>query len=382
MKPSFLSFKEVVKTPCFIFNKEKLIENLSFYKIFKKKSCFKLLYSLKSLSLIEALEIISEHVDGFSVSSLFEAKLAQKIKKKGQTIHFVSPRIKKEELDELTSLCHFISFNSLDQFLRFSKSTSSSIGLRINPDISFLKDERYDSCRKFSKLGESFENLKANFTNSNLKNVHGLHFHNNCESENFLELTETFSKIETQLKDMFINLKWLNLGGGYFVKNLRASAPLLELLSYLNKNYEFNIILEPGADIVRSAGFLVGSVIDLIKRDRKSIAILDTTVNHLPEVFEYQYEPDVLGHKKEAPYEYILAGCSCLSGDLFGSYQFEEPLKIGSQIIFQNVGSYSLVKAHMFNGINLPDIYLVEGSSFKHVKSFDFEDYLSQHGNR
>ena len=35
------------------------------------------------------------------------------------------------------------------------------------------------------------------------------------------------------------------------------------------------------------------------------------------------------------------------------------PLRIGSRVVLTNVGAYAMVKAHMFNGINLPAIYSV-----------------------
>ena len=43
--------------------------------------------------------------------------------------------------------------------------------------------------------------------------------------------------------------------------------------------------------------------------------------------------------------------------------------------------AYSLVKAHMFNGINLPDIYsLTESGGLVLVKRFTYEDFASRCG--
>ena len=38
----------------------------------------------------------------------------------------------------------------------------------------------------------------------------------------------------------------------------------------------------------------------------------------MPEVLEFQFEPDVLGHIDAGLHRYILAGCTCLPGDVFG----------------------------------------------------------------
>ena len=109
------------------------------------------------------------------------------------------------------------------------------------------------------------------------------------------------------------------------------------------------------------------------------MAILDTSVNHLPEVFEYQYSPQLLQQSTSGKYEYRLAGASCLSGDLFGDYRFDTELKCGSRIIFTNVGAYMSVKANMFNGINLPSVYaLTDRNELVLQRSYDYTDYRNR----
>ena len=96
---------------------------------------------------------------------------------------------------------------------------------------------------------------------------------------------------------------------------------------------------------------------DIFRSDDAQIAILDTTVNHMPEVFEFQFEPDVLGHIAGGLHTYTLTGCTCLAGDVFGEYSFDNPLTIGSRIKFLNMGAYTMAKAHRFNGVALPTQY-------------------------
>ena len=141
------------------------------------------------------------------------------------------------------------------------------------------------------------------------------------------------------------------------------------------------VYIEPGAALVRKAGYLVASVIDMFRSGGKTIAVLDTTINHVPEVFEYQFEPDVLGHDDQADHEYLLAGSSCLAGDLMGVYGFHRRLRIGSRVVFSNVGAYAIVKAHMFNGINLPSIYSVTTAGELILRRrFTYEDFVSRFG--
>ena len=45
-------------------------------------------------------------------------------------------------------------------------------------------------------------------------------------------------------------------------------------------------------------------------------------------------------------------------------------------MVFENVGAYMQVKANMFNGINLPSIYLLdENSNFRLLKEYDYNSF-------
>ena len=386
MKDTSWILPEIKNTPYFIYNLNRVNEKAKFLRqIISGLDC-KILYSIKALPLYNILRELEAQVDGFSVSSLFESQLVTEACSIKKDVHFVSPGIKKDQWDSISKNLTHLAFNSLEQFSSFEKKLrkDQSYGIRINPEVSFIKDRRYDPCYEFSKLGVPLGQLKERVSkdSSFFKKINGIHLHTNCESRNISHLTETVLKIESHLGDNLNRFKWINLGGGYLFDESTNLSLLKELLYEMKKNYNFHeIILEPGGFFVGSSGYLVSSVIDLFQRRGKKIAILDTAVNHLPEVFEYQYEPDVLGHHPEYRNEYILAGCSCLAGDFFGTYCFKERLNLGSKVIFRDVGHYSLVKSHTFNGINLPDIYCWRGnSSLEKVKSFTFRDYANQFG--
>ena len=383
---NFTSFEgeEELKTPSFIYDLNKVEERIDLLIQIKKELNCKILYSLKALPLYNILEKMKD-LDGFSVSSLFEAKLVEKIFKEKKEIHFISPGIREDQWKDISRISKYLTFNSFEQLSYFGDSfRDQSYGIRINPELSLIQDERYDPCRAFSKLGVPLIQLKQKISSDKtfFKKIQGIHLHTNCESNDFFDLTRTFLKIKEEIGDALHCFKWINLGGGYFFNESKNLSLFNELIHDLNQNYSFeDIIIEPGSFVVRDSGYLVSSVIDLFEREGKKIAILDTTVNHLPEVFEYQYEPDVLGHHSSHQNEYTLAGSSCLAGDIFGTYLFQNKLNIGSKIFFEKVGSYSLVKAHTFNGINLPDIYCFENKTgLKRVKSFTLKDYINHYG--
>jgi carboxynorspermidine decarboxylase len=101
----------------------------------------------------------------------------------------------------------------------------------------------------------------------------------------------------------------------------------------------------------------------------------------MAEVFEFQFEPDILGHVDGGVYPYVLAGCTCLAGDVFGEYTFDAPLAVGSRITFLNMGAYTLSKAHRFNGVGLPTIYTRRGDgTLVMIKEDTFDEFARAAG--
>ena len=383
MRSHFLLEDKNIKTPSFVYNLENVEKKVNYLTCLRKKFNCKVLYSIKVLPLHNILKK-TESLDGFSVSSLFEAKLVESSFNEKKNIHFISPAIRQDEWESLSQTVSSLTFNSLEQVSYFKeKLQNQTYGIRVNPQVSVIKDERYNPCRKFSKLGVPLSSLKEamSYDKTFSDTIEGLHLHTNCESHDFSHLTKTFLRVKESLGESLKSFKWFNLGGGYFFENSKNLSLFYDLLEDLKESYNFqDIIIEPGAFVVKDSGFLVSSVIDLFEREGEKIAILDTTVNHLPEVFEYQYEPDVLGANDSYKNSYILAGSSCLAGDIFGRYSFEEKLQVGSKVVFENVACYSLVKAHTFNGINLPHIYTFEDKiGLQRIKSFTLEEYISHY---
>ncbi len=362
-----IASEKINQTPAFVYDESAIIERLAALSEVKKNSGCQILYSIKAAPMTSLLETIANHVDGFSTSSLFECQIAREILGDRGTIHLTTPGLREDEFGSIVKYADYISFNSLSQWqyyqgqlqkdVRGDENRKLNCGLRINPELSFVKDERYDPCRKYSKLGVPISKLEKI---KHLENIQGLHLHNNCESNHYMELKKTVDHVCLLLGATLGGMQWINLGGGYFIDDEKQQHELEQIIQGLKDTYALDVFIEPGKGIVGSAGSLVSSVIDVFVSGSKKVAILDTTVNHLPEVFEYQYKPEIVQENSGGNYEYRLAGCSCLSGDIFGDYRFEQALNIGSRVIFQNVGAYMFVKANTFNGVNLPTVNILK----------------------
>jgi carboxynorspermidine decarboxylase len=376
-----------VETPAFVVDERRLLRDVQAAVRLRDACGFELLYALKPLCCEFILEQMAPWLDGFAASSLFEARLARDVIGRRGQVHLTTPGLRAREMEEIGELCDHVSFNSLSQLHRLGRKLPlpDQIGLRVNPQLSVVADARYDPCRRHSKLGVPLDELVRRWTRrrEHFECVSGLHFHTNCDSADFAPLDQTVRHLEQALGSRLASLRFINLGGGYLFEPGGSALLLAETVGRLRGGYGLRVFIEPGAALVRRSGYLVTTVVDMFRSEGQSIAVLDTSVNHMPEVFEYQFEPDVLGDRSHRDHEYLLAGSSCLAGDIFGVYAFRRPLRLGGRVVVRDVGAYALVKAHMFNGINLPAVYSVtpEGELVLR-RRFTYDDFVSRFGAR
>lgn len=382
-----------LETPAFVYDEAAVQQLLGYGAEARARAGCRVLYSLKPLPFPPLLKLMMPYLDGFAASSLFEARLARAALDYGagvgsnreKSLHITTPGLRPGDAAEIGELCDYLSFNSLSQGQRYRDMLAGrvSCGLRVNPRLSFLEDERYDPGRPDSKLGAPLEKV-AELAAGNpaaLSGLEGVQVHNNCESTDFRELEATVNRLHQEIPGLLRQARWINLGGGYLFGEDTDLTPFCRAVGLLQDKYGLEVFIEPGAAFIRSAGYIVATVLDLFDNRDKTIAILDTTINHIPEALEFDFEPDVAGHTDQGRYRYLLAGCTCLAGDVFGEYRFDQPLAVGDRVIFDNAGAYTLAKAHNFNGVNLPAIYaLTESGQLELKRRFSYADYAAHWG--
>lgn len=374
-----------LETPAFVYAEAALERKLRDLDFLRRRSGCHTLYAVKALAWADVLRLILPGVDGLAVSSLFEAEQALAAGATRVQLHFSAPAIAPAEIDGILQRCARVVFNSLAQWERFRAVAvgRSGCALRVNPGVSLVSDARYDPCRPHSKLGVPLASLAriAQQPGRLLEGLSGLHLHNNHQAVSFAGLLHTVEALETALGPLLERINWINIGGGYLFGSGTDPGPLCAAVRRLRTRYGLEVMFEPGTAVVQDACALIASVLDVFDSGGRQVVVLDTSVNHLPRVFEYQSRPQVWGDRPGAPYAYILAGRSCLAGDLFGEYAFEAPLQPGSRVLIAGAGAYSLVKASWFNGLPLPSVYALRGDGTLCLRRrFSFADYARLNG--
>lgn len=367
-------WQDKIHTPAYVLDEKALLHNLEILKDVIDTTGAHILLASKAFSTYQVFPLIGEYLDGVTSSGLYEAKLGKEEMKK--EVHTFSPAYKDEEMDEILEVSDHVVFNSVAQWEKWKHKAINKVscGLRINPQYSEIEVDLYNPCAPNSRMGIRKEQLQ----HGNIEGIEGLHFHTMCE-QGADTLERTLHVIERDFHELLHHVKWLNMGGGHHISKQGYDVhKLKELIQHMQDTYDVEVYLEPGEAVAIDAGYLVSSVLDIIENDKK-IAILDTSAAcHMPDVLEMPYRPLVVGAStpNDKKHSYILAGNTCLAGDVIGEYSFEAPLKNKDRILFQDMAMYTMVKNNTFNGMPLPWIYLyTKEEELICLKEFGYKDF-------
>lgn len=367
-----------LKTPYYIVDEALLTKNLKIMKGIADETGCRVLLAQKAFSMFSLYPLIGEYLSGTTSSGLFEARLA--FEEMGKENHIYSPAYSEEEFGEIAAICDHIVFNSFAQWQKFKAAALSAgreCGIRINPEHSTQDYPIYDPCTKGSRLGVTI----AEFREDLLGGISGLHFHTLC-GQNADALKSTLEEVEKKFGKFFDKIKWLNFGGGqYITKPEYDMEGLISCITKTRDKYGLDIYLEPGEAVAQDAGFLVASVLDIVKNDIE-IAVLDVSAAcHMPDVIEMPYRPEIVGAAPPGvkKYTYRLGGPTCLAGDIIGDYSFDAPLTPGDRVILCDMAIYTMVKNNTFNGMALPKIATADSNGrVRLIREFSYEDFKNR----
>jgi len=376
-----------MKEPVYIIEETLLRRNLQLIADVAKEADVEIILAFKAFALWKTFPIFREYINSTTASSLSEARLA--LEEFGAKAHTYSPAYTDEEIDDIVRCSSHLTFNSLSQYERFNDRVEgkASIGLRVNPEYSEVGTMLYNPCAPGTRFGITADKLPETLP----ANIEGFHCHCHCESGADV-LERTLVHIEEKFSKWFPQLKWLNLGGGHLMtrKDYDVSH-LINILKGLHGRYPWlKIILEPGSAFAWQTGPLVSHVVDIVEDKGIRTAILDVSFTcHMPDCLEMPYMPEVRGaeiveessslQSQTSEYVYRLGGNSCLSGDFMSSWRFDHELKVGEEVIFEDMIHYTTVKTCMFNGISHPALAMLhKDGKLEILRHFGYEDYRNR----
>jgi carboxynorspermidine decarboxylase len=368
-----------IPSPCFVLDEHLLEKNLQLISSVKERAGVDIILAFKGFAMWSVFPLVKKYIQSTTASSLNEALLA--FEEFGTPAHTYAPAYTETDFPKILACSSHITFNSLSQFNRFYPSVKASgkdvsLGLRVNPEFSEVTTELYNPCAPGSRLGVVADELPDRLP----EGIDGLHFHALCESKSY-DLEKTLAAFEKHFSNYFGQIKWVNMGGGHLMTHKDYDVDhLVQLLIDFKLRTGLEVILEPGSAFAWETGFLLSTVVDVVENRNIKTALLDVSfAAHMPDCLEMPYKPRIMGSYFE-PFEgkptYRMGGNSCLSGDYVGFWSFDNELKVGDRIIFEDMIHYTMVKTTFFNGVAHPSIGIWNNETgFRLIREFGYNDF-------
>lgn len=356
---------------CFYIYDEEIIIS----QIKKLKSNFhniKFLYSIKANPNLDVLKCMFLNGFGADAASLGEVMLAKQSGLKTEDIYFSAPG--KTPNDIINSINNSViiadSFSEIENInkIAFDMNINVEIGIRINPNFTFLDDNGLPS--KFGIDEEQIFQSKSRLKNySNIKIV-GIHTHLKSQELNHNSIFNYYQKMfELAIKfqnEFNIALSFLNLGSGLGIQyskdepclNVEELAHKTNIIlnNFKMKYPKTKIIIETGRFVIGNAGYFVTKVLDKKVSRGKTFIILKDTLNSfmrsvLTQIIDKPIEPlftcknsfQILTFNNNSEFECVtLTGNICSQADIIANDIKLQKLDIGDFIALTNAGSYAL----------------------------------------
>jgi carboxynorspermidine decarboxylase len=201
-------------------------------------------------------------------------------------------------------------------------------------------------------------------------------FHFNCENDDVDNICAAIDLIGQNYGSLLEKMEWVSLGGGIsFTKEGYPLDPFCEKLKNFGEQFGVQVYLEPGEAAITGCAELVTTVLDVMHNE-VDIAIVDASVEaHMLDHLIYGTTPKIAS-PEPGPHRMMIAGRTCLAGDVFGEYDLKTRLEIGDEVRIADAAGYTMVKKNWFNGLSMPSIVVhrLDGTT-EIIRKFGYKDF-------
>ena len=324
-------------------------------------------FAVKSNSNIAVLNVLAKQGAGFDIVT--GGELARVLKAGGDASKIVFSGLGKTEADiqkalEVGIACFNVeSYAELDRIQKVAAGLGKKapISLRVNPDVDAKTHPYISTGLKENKFGipsdSVFETYQYAASLPNLEIV-GIDCHIGSqltETQPFVDALDRVIVMINKLKELGIELKHIDIGGGLGVTYKDEVPPTVE--EYANamrpalEKLGLKVYMEPGRSISANAGVLLTKV-DLLKpTNHRNFAIIDAAMNDLirPALYEAWMDiQEVTPRTDVEKQQWDVVGAICETGDFLGKER-ELALKENDVLAVLGAGAYGFVMSSNYN---------------------------------
>ena len=383
-----LSIKNILKknkTPFYIYSESQIAFNfLKFANTFKKTDPL-ICFAAKSNSNLNILRVLGKLGAGADVVSGGELLKALKAGIRPNKIVFSGVGKTEEELKIainkkiLLINCESESEAKLVNNLAKKLRKKVSIGFRLNPNVDAKTHKNISTGKAENKFGLSIENFKVFLkTVKTFKNVklEALSVHIGSQILNDTPFRKTLNVMSKLIKELKLNLKYVDLGGGFGINYTDKEKPInlskySKLVHNFSKKLNCKIIFEPGRSIIGNTGLLISKIQFIKKGANKNFIILDAGMNDFmrPALYEAFHKIIPISKKSsrmKGKIEFV--GPICETTCKFGVYKNYPKINENEFVAITNVGAYGSSLSSNYNTRPLVAEILINKNKLRYIR--------------
>ena len=383
-----LSIKNILKknkTPFYIYSENQITYNfLKFANTFRKTNPL-ICFAAKSNSNSNILGILGRLGAGADVVSGGELLKALKAGIKPNKIVFSGVGKTEEELKIainkkiLLINCESESEAKLINNLAKKQKRKVSIGFRLNPNVDAKTHKNISTGKAENKFGLSIKNFKIFLkTINSFKNIKldALSVHIGSQILNDAPFRKTLNVMSKLIKELKLNLKYVDLGGGFGINYTDKEKPInlnkySKLVHNFAKKLKCRIIFEPGRSIIGNTGLLISKIQFIKKGTNKNFIILDAGMNDFmrPALYEAFHKIIPISKKSSRMKDKIeFVGPICESTCKFGVYKNYPKVNENDFVAITNVGAYGSSLSSNYNTRPLIAEILINKNKLRYIR--------------
>ncbi len=366
---SFVDAHPDLRTPVLLMDKEKILENASLVgKTIPNSHVF---YAVKANADKAVLSLLKDKEIGFEIASEGELDLLIDLNISPERIITSNPI---KSVPFIQKAYHYgVRYFAFDSLTELRKLEKYAPGCEVYVRLAVPNEgSEWPLSKKFGvELDEAFILLQE-AKKKNKVNPTGITFHVGSQCLNVYNwyiAIEKAKQLWQRCAEAGIELKMLNIGGGYPINYTRVAPDIKEVEAYISRflkekfSDKIEVFIEPGRAIVGDAGIMVARVLGKAVRNYENWLYLDVGVfNGLMESLggiKYTYIPEEATHASSSYKKWTVAGPSCDSMDVIAKHVDLPEVDEGMLVLILSAGAYTVSYASEFNGFPIPEVILI-----------------------
>jgi diaminopimelate decarboxylase len=375
-------------TPCYVYSSRGILETYRAYDEALDGIPHRVCYAVKANSSLAVLGLLARAGAGFDIVSGGELFRVLKAGGDARTVVFSGVGKTAEEVEyALAQGIHGFNCESeaelvLVDALAARHGVKVRAAVRVNPDVDALTHPYVSTGLRENKFGVDIGEVEALYERARkLEHValEGVSCHIGSQlldTDPMIEAVDKMLELAGRLRARGLAIRMLDLGGGLGVP-YRPGEQAPEIRGFMAQvrqkveGKDLFLMVEPGRSIVGEAGALITRVLYRKCSPAKEFVVVDAAMNDLirPSLYKSHHEIVPLRRVERGTILADVVGPICESGDFLARDRELPNVLPGDLLAVATAGAYAFVASSNYNSRVRPPEVLVEGGTWRVVRT-------------